>query len=95
MIAERLAAAKAGCRPAVTKVRCPKCRSRNLHLHETSEATLTFIVTDGRLDRDEGWQEPGNITGVYAECSSCQHGWTVRGAAQIDSVVTEIEKSDG
>ncbi len=71
-----------------TKLRCPRCKSRDLRLHEQVNCTTTFIVMGGQFDRNEGWNEPGSIEGVWSECSRCGHGWRVRGADQIDDCIT-------
>ncbi len=74
---------------ASTNVRCPRCRSRSLQLHEVGEWTTSWEVRDGRLSRKEGYHEPGSYLYVWAECVSCRHSWKVRGAIQITDVVTE------
>lgn len=54
-------------RPATTRLRCPSCRGRNLDLTETTEALMTWQVTDGRLDRSLGWTDFGGFEG-YPPC---------------------------
>jgi hypothetical protein len=78
--------------PAITKVRCPKCRSRNLTLTESVGWTTTWTVRDGRLNRAAGIHEPGGICGpMTAECV-CGHRWNLRrGAIQITCVVEDVE----
>jgi len=79
-------------RPATTKIRCPKCRSRTFTFVESGEWTSSFEVTDGRLDRAEGYHEPGCMLRLEAQCP-CGHHWKVRGAIQITDAVTEIAPS--
>lgn len=76
-------------RPASTRLRCPKCRCGYLELTETIECTTTFIVSAGRLDRSQGFHEPGCATGVHGQCRACGHFWRVRKAIQITDVVVE------
>ena len=81
-----------GFRPAITKVRCPKCRSRNLALTEQVEAFTTFEVKDGRLNREDGIHELGNfIGGLTAKCQECGHDWRIRGAGHIEDACTELD----
>lgn len=76
-------------RPALTRLRCPKCRSRDMEIVEESEAVLCFEVRNGLLNRGAGMAEPGCITGVTANCLKCKHQWRPRKAGQIDDVVSE------
>lgn len=75
-------------RPATTRIRCPKCRSRTFHFVEIGEWTTSFEVKDGQLDRAEGYHEPGSYTRLEAQCG-CGHSWKVRGAIQISNAVQE------
>lgn len=70
-----------------TKVRCPKCKSKDLILVEVGTWSSEFKVTCGKFDRQEGFHEPGSVDRLEATCSSCKHQWKVRGAGQIDDAV--------
>jgi hypothetical protein len=80
-------------RPATSSVRCPRCRSRTLDLTETVECTTTWSVKNGVLDINEGFHEPGCITGVEAECV-CGHHWKLRRCPTIYSCTAETEPAD-
>jgi hypothetical protein len=81
-----------GFRPAVTKIRCPKCRCKNIQLTEFVEASTTFQVTDGKLNREDGIHELGNFIGRMAgKCDGCGHLWALRKASEIETVVTELD----
>lgn len=78
-------------RPAVTKLRCPRCRSKSIDLTEYVEASTTFTVVDGKLNRSQGMHDLGNFTGrMTGHCRSCHHGWTLKGAGNIDMVAVEL-----
>ncbi len=80
-------------RPATTHIRCPRCRSRSFTFIETCEWSTTFEVVGGRLDRQEGYHEPGCYTRLEAECA-CGHRWKIRGAIQINDAVIETERPE-
>jgi hypothetical protein len=67
--------------------RCPKCRSRTFDVTETTEALMTWNVTDGQFNRRMGFTEFGGFVGrLSAHCIPCGHIWTMR-ADQIDDIV--------
>lgn len=78
------------CRPrrmVSTRRRCPACRSRSFSVSELVECTTTWLVRDGRFDREEGFHEPGGISrSLYGECA-CGHHWSLRNTLQIDDIV--------
>ena len=76
--------------PAVTALRCPKCRSGSFDLIEVIDAMTAWKVINGRLNREDGIHEFGNPTNVRAECS-CGHRWKVRGATTVTQVVTDLD----
>lgn len=78
-------------RPATTKCRCPKCRSRNLTLIELVTATTEWEVVDGKLNRADGLHEPSGAEGVEGKCKDCGHHWRIRSALQITCVTTELD----
>lgn len=82
-----------GFRPALTKSRCPKCRSSTLLITETIEAFTEFSVVKGRLNREGGIHEFGGWIGrLMGKCIPCGHSWKFRrGATQIEDVVTELD----
>jgi hypothetical protein len=77
-------------RPAYVKLRCPVCQSANLKLVELWESTITWVVTDGWMDRANGNLEPSGPTKVEASCTKCSHHWTPRKAKQIDALAEEV-----
>lgn len=80
-------------RPAVTKLRCPKCRSNNLRLIEFVEASTVFEVVNGKLNREAGFHELGGFIGpMVGNCNECSHDWKLRGRmSNIEMVVTELD----
>lgn len=78
-------------RPAISKIKCPKCRSKDLEITETMEAFTSFQVVDGRLNREGGIHEFGSWIGVSARCDRCDHHWKPRRAFMITDVVTELD----
>src|SRR5690348_15449836 len=80
-------------KPATTRLRCPKCRSADLSLSEAIEASTTFHVISGRLNRAAGYHEFGGFIGrLLAECSRCNHHWHPRRAIQITDVCEDVEQ---
>lgn len=81
-----------GFRPATTALRCPKCRKRDLSLTESIEATTSWYVNGGLLNREDGIHELGGFIGrLSAQCAHCDHRWHPRGATMITDVVTELD----
>jgi len=67
-------------------VRCPKCRSDDLCLTETTEATMSFRQgCDGTIWREWGSEEFGNIIRTEAFCG-CGHSWKLRGITMISEL---------
>lgn len=81
-------------RPATTHIRCPKCRSKDINLVETSSWTTEWAVTDGKFDRAAGYHEPMSVDRLDAKCHKCEYTWKPRGAWQIDDVCIEIEEDE-
>jgi phage FluMu protein Com len=80
-------------RPATTRLRCPRCKSRTFTLIETCEHFTSFYVVDGKLDRQEGFHDVDGYTRLEADCP-CGHRWKVRNAIQINDAVTEEPPHD-
>lgn len=78
-------------RPALTKCRCPKCRSGNLLLIELVTAVTEWVVVDGRLNRAGGVHETTGAEGMMGKCSDCGHSWRIRNAIQITCVITDLD----
>jgi predicted nucleic-acid-binding Zn-ribbon protein len=78
-------------RPALTRCRCPKCRSGNLLLTELVTAVTEWEVVEGRLNRAEGVHEPTGAEGVDGKCNDCGHRWRIKKAIQITCVTTELD----
>jgi len=71
-----------------SKVRCPKCKSKDLRLIEVWEGhTIQWEQVDGKFDRNAGSLEPGDAYKVEGKCKKCSHQWTIRKTLQIDDVV--------
>lgn len=80
-------------KPALTKLRCPKCRSNTISLIEFVEASTAFEVVNGKLNREAGIHELGGFIGpMVGECRGCNHRWKLRGrVSNIEMVVTELD----
>lgn len=74
-----------------TKLRCPKCGSRDLFLVESGTWTTEWTVTAGKFDRKKGYHNPEGIDRLDAKCRDCDHTWKPRGTLQIDDVVEGFE----
>lgn len=77
--------------PAMTKVSCPRCQSSDLELIECMTATTVWQVSNGRLNRADGYHHPGDITHVEARCSKCEHHWRLRKIGHIDMCVISLD----
>jgi hypothetical protein len=77
-------------KPALTRLRCPICRSASSHLTEVIDATTTWSVVDGKLNVQDGVHEPGYPQRVQGDCG-CGHRWTIRGARSINGAITELD----
>lgn len=79
-------------KPALTLRRCPSCHSRSFQLMESVEATTSFEVVDGKLNRAGGIHELGNFIGnVTGLCSKCGHRWTLKSATNLDMAVIDLD----
>lgn len=65
------------------RVRCPKCRSRDLTACETTEATMLFDISAGIMRKVEGSEQFEGIARVEVTCKPCGHHWKPRGALQV------------
>ena len=77
--------------PAVTRIRCPRCKSRTLQLTETIEATTSWDVVNGALNMQGGIHEFGGAISLHATCCRCGHLWRPRGAIQVTCVTTDLD----
>jgi len=71
-----------------SKARCPKCKSKNLILTEIAETRIVWNQVNGYIDRNDGIQESGNITGIHGQCDECNHKWKFR-CLQITDLTEE------
>ena len=61
---------------------CPKCKARVVVLREFMETVLEYNVSENGVI-DEGTQNPGLATGVWAICDN-GHMWRLRGIIQVN-----------
>jgi DNA-directed RNA polymerase subunit RPC12/RpoP len=80
--------------PFISRLHCPKCRSKRLEIGETTECG-TFWKTDddGRFNLEDGILEPGETTRIDVECRSCGHRWRAKKAVNIYSVAVRVSTS--
>lgn len=72
-----------------SKAICPKCKSNDLFLIETWIGHfISWEQIGGKFDRSDGAMEPGAPFKVYGRCKKCKRRWTVRGALQIDDIIS-------
>lgn len=76
-----------------SKTPCPKCRSKNINIHEIWRGhTISWHIENGTVNRNEGYLEPGDPYKVEGECRDCDHRWTFRMAADIEDVLIKAKK---
>jgi len=74
-----------------SKVKCPKCGSRNLTLLELwKNHDISWEQIGGKFDMKDGVLEMGDPYKMEAECSKCKHHWTIRGALQIGCIIKPL-----
>lgn len=81
-------------KPAITHVRCPKCRSSDLWLTEFVSASTAWEIDGGRLNLSAGAHEiqgQDDKRNMVGDCRTCGHVWRLRKANQITDVVTELD----
>lgn len=71
------------------KIRCPRCKSRNLTACEVTEALMLFDITDGAMTRVSYSEEFGGIVVVGLTCKICEHQWKPRGIGQISDLIKD------
>lgn len=71
-----------------TKASCPKCKSKNLIIIETSEAFQEWTQEDGVIDKDEGIMTHGFVIRVNGKCDECGHKWKFK-CWQIDDLIID------
>ena len=76
--------------PVYVSVRCPKCRSRTIELHEVLTGEAIYQVEDGVII-GMGEMQYSDPQKVFGECLKCQHCWTVRNASMIDHCYVNSE----
>lgn len=65
-------------------IKCPKCKTSDLSLEEIWKGHfITWEVTNGNFDRNEGVLEAGDPYCVIASCKKCGRTWKVKNAIQI------------
>jgi len=69
-----------------TKAKCPKCKSKDITIIETSNAYQSWIQTDGIINRNDGIMNHGDITSVDGSCNKCNHKWKFK-CSQIDELI--------
>lgn len=74
----------------ISRIRCPKCKSKDLVLKEFIVCSGSFKQVNGVID-EEGYNNPGEYFRVDAECSKCGHRWKVKRAIQITDCFIEEE----
>jgi phage FluMu protein Com len=63
-----------------SKIRCPRCKSKDLFIRELwKDSTIEWQQVDGEFDRNDGILNEGNPYKLEAKCSQCNHYWTLRG----------------
>ena len=68
---------------------CPKCKCRNIIVHETIEAISEHRIIDGIWDHSYDANEYGNAINTICLCSNCQHRWISRRGINFDNYYIE------
>lgn len=68
-----------------SKLKCPKCQSDSLYVREFAVVALGFIQENGMIE-EEGNLVYRDCYKVEANCSKCNHIWTVEDAIQITCI---------
>lgn len=74
------------------KLRCPKCKGKELWLSEVWAGNgIWFHLQNGVLPEKAEDQFQGGPVHVDAKCmkTDCQHTWKVRGARSVEDLVVE------
>lgn len=72
-----------------TKKNCPACKSKDFLIVEIWDgSTISWECEDGHFNKTDGALEPGFPVKLEATCKRCNHGWTIKGATQIDDIIT-------
>lgn len=71
-----------------SRVVCPKCRSKDLRVTEMWSSQIEHIQINGEIDTSQGEKEHLYPIGLHASCS-CGHFWQLRGARQINDILSE------
>lgn len=79
--------------PIYVSVRCPKCRSNTIELHEVITGESIWQVHDGVII-GSGDTQPCDPQKVFGECLKCQHCWTVRKATMIEDCYAENQTGE-
>jgi len=69
-----------------TKAKCPKCKSKDITIVETSNAYQSWIQTDGIVNKEEGIMNHGDIISVNGICDKCNHKWKFK-CSHIDELI--------
>lgn len=72
---------------AITRIKCPKCKSRSFYIHEVFEEIVTCEVVDGVLAFGALDRDAGAILGLSCECRKCGHLWRPRNVRQLWDIV--------
>ena len=70
------------------RVKCPKCKGRNIWITEITEGDSQHFVRNGIWDHDYDVNEYGIITRTECKCDDCGHIWVKR-LGTIDSFLKE------
>jgi len=70
----------------ISKLKCPKCKGKDLVIIEHWYCGITFYQEEGVIDSSQGIIEPDNAYKLVSTCLKCNHKWTVKGAIQITNL---------
>jgi len=59
-----------------TKAKCPKCKSvENIVIYEKCIHFQTWYQTNGLVNYNSGYMNPGDVVGTFGECNKCGYKW--------------------
>ena len=78
-------------RMIANNLRCPRCKSHELVVHEVWIRRLSWPLSELVAGRGDGQGDSGGeISHVEAECDACGHFWRLRNAKQVTDLTGEF-----
>lgn len=69
-----------------SRVKCPKCKSKNLSIYEITEAYGVYNQDEGIIDLKSRSNDFGNIVRVDGYCEKCSYRWKIKNSTDINDL---------